>query len=264
MRRAALLLGVFWAASGLPQPSCAAAPDLGGLGYTQQLGDQVPLETRLVDADGSRTTLGAMIGHIPTLLVLGYYTCPSLCGVIRDDLFDALAASGLATPRDYHLVFLSIDPAERAPDAARALASDLARAPVPGARQGWHLATADAAAISSVSRAVGYRSRYDVALKQFLHPAGVVVLTPAGLVSSYLLGVGYQPASVRAALGVARAHGIGSRASPVLLLCFHYDPATGRYSLAIVKLLRLAGGLTVLTILVLLALLVRRRPSPGR
>ncbi len=244
-------------------PALAAAPDLGGLGYTQRPGAALPLDARLIDSDGVAGTLGAMIGHAPALLVLGYYDCPSLCGVIRDDLFAALSASGLATPRDYHLVFLSIDPAEQPRDAARALAADLARAPTPGARQGWHFVTADAATIASVSRAVGYRSRYDVSLKQFLHPAGVVVLTPAGLVSSYLLGVGYQPASVRSALGFARADEIGARASPVLLLCFHYDPSTGRYSLAVVKLLRIMGGLTVLTILGLLALLRCRRPSPG-
>ena len=262
MRRAAAL--ILAAIFGLvAQPTRAAPPDLGGLGYTQDPGAALPLDVRLADSDGRVATLGAMIGHTPTLLVLGYYTCPSLCGVIRDDLFAALAASGLATPRDYHLVFLSIDPSERPRDAAQALAADLARAPATGARQGWHFATADAATIASVSRAVGYRSRYDVTLKQFLHPAGVVVLTRGGRVSSYLLGVGYQPAAVRSALGVARIDEIGARASPVLLLCFHYDPLTGRYSLAIVKLLRIMGGLTILTILGLLALLYRRRPSPG-
>ncbi|WP_428375529.1 SCO family protein [Lichenicoccus sp.] len=258
---AALVLAALWTL--VPRPVSAAPPDLGGLGYAQRPGSTLPLAARLAESDGRPTTLGAMIGQAPTLLVLGYYTCPSLCGVIRDDLFAALSASGLATPRDYHLVFLSIDPAERPRDAARALAADLSRAPTPGAALGWHFATADVSAIGSVSRAVGYHSRYDVSLKQFLHPAGVVVLTPAGRVSSYLLGVGYQPAALRAALGTAREDEIGARASPVLLLCFHYDPATGRYSLAIVKLLRIMGGVTMLTILGLLALLYRRRPSPG-
>ena len=76
--------------------------------------------------------------------------------------------------------------------------------------------------------------------------------------SSYLLGVGYQPADVR--LGVTRAESgsIAAAALPVLLLCYHYDPTTGRYTLAIMKLLRLAAGITVVTIAGTLFLAFRR------
>ncbi len=99
-----------------------------------------------------------------------------------------------------------------------------------------------------MAQAVGFRSRWDADLQQFLHPTGMVVLTPAGTVSSYALGVGYPAADLRGALLRARDGAVAAAASPVLLLCFHFDPTTGRYTLAVLKLLQLAAGLTVLTI----------------
>lgn len=236
-------------------PARADPPDLSDIGYRQRQGAAVPLETRFTNQDGEAITLGEAVGGRPTLLALGYYTCPSLCGLVRDDLFAALAATGLRAPRDYRVVFISIDPAEHAADAARAFADDLRRYPTPGAEVGWQFLTGTPAAIAMVAQAVGYRSRFDTSLKQFIHPTGIVVLTPGGLVSSYVLGVGYGAGDLRAAVMRAGAGGIERAAQPILLLCFHYDPVTGRYSLAILKLLKLTGVLTVLTLVGLIGLL---------
>ncbi len=239
----------------------AAAPDTGGIGFTQRLGSRLPPNMTLIASSGQATTLARLLDNKPTVLILGYFACPMLCGVVRDDALRALSSSGLSLPRDYGLLFLSIDPAERPADAAQAKAADIARYPLPGAAAGWHYATADATTIERVEQAVGYGSRYDTQLKQFLHPAGLVVLTPAGVVSGYLLGVGYQPGALAEALRQARAGTIGQRAPSILLLCFHYDPSTGRYSLAVLKVLRLMAGLTLALLAVLLLTLRRRRSA---
>jgi protein SCO1/2 len=243
---------------GIAGPGQAAPPDTSGLGYTQRLGAELPLDAHMVAPDGHDQTLGTLINARPTLLVLGYFACPSLCGLIRNDLFSALASTALQTPRDYSLVFLSIDPAEQPHDAADAFRRDLAQNPTEGASEGWHFMTTDAPTISRIEDAVGYHSRYDTSLKQFLHPAGVVILTPGGRVSSYLLGTSFQPGGLQAAVERARDGSIGQRASPILLLCFHYDPATGRYTLAIMKVLRLMGVLAVLTVGGMMLLLHRQ------
>jgi len=99
-----------------------------------------------------------------------------------------------------------------------------------------------------VQQAVGDTSRWDDQLKQYMHPVGVVVATPAGIVSSYVLGVGYTPGDLRAAVRAADLSRVVQPLSPILLLCFHFDPATGRYSLAILRVLKLAGVFTVLAI----------------
>ncbi len=245
----------------LPLCLLAAAPDTSGIGFTQRLGNRLLPGLPLLASDGRVTTLDRLLDHKPTVLILGYFACPMLCGVVRDDALRALSAGGLSLPRDYSLLFLSIDPAERPADAAQAKSADIARYPLPGADAAWHYATADAPTIERVEQAVGYNSRYDPQLKQFLHPAGLVVLTPGGVVSGYLLGVGYQAGALAEALRQARSGTIGQRAPSILLLCFHYDPSTGRYSLAVLKVLRLMGGLTMLLLAALLLALRRRRPA---
>ncbi len=215
--------------------------------FTQRQGSQIPLSLRFTDQTGRAASLSTFMAGKPVILALGYFHCPNLCGVVRDDLLHALSKSGLSTPNDYTLLVLSIDSTETPTDSAKAATKDLTRYPLPGAHQGWHYLTGSADQVRQVEDAVGYHARYDSALKQFLHPTGLVFLTPTGRVSGYVLGVGYQAADVRAAVQRAAA-GQAARALPVLLLCFHFDPTTGRYTLAVVKLLQLGGALTVLSV----------------
>jgi protein SCO1/2 len=233
-----------------------AAPNPSDFAFHQHPGDQVPADVALRDATGHTVRLSDELAGRPAILVLGYLHCPNLCGLVRDDVFHALSQSGLR-PDQYSLIVLSIDPAETSQDAATAKREDLARYPLPGASTAWHYLTGPAASLHQIAEAVGFRYRYDPLLKQFLHPAGLVFLAPTGRISGYLLGVGYSPGDL--ALGVTRASsgGIERAATPILLLCFHFDPTTGRYTLAITKVLQLAGLLTVLTVGTLIVLAFR-------
>lgn len=226
----------------------SGAPDLSAFAYQQRPGSHLPLQAEFHDADGSAVRLGELGNGTPLVLALGYFHCPNLCGIVRDDMFHALGASSLKPGRDYTLLALSIDPSETAADANTAKQQDIAAYGVPGADRSWRYLTGSAGAIQAVADAVGFRDRLDQQTKQFVHPAGIVFATPAGVVSGYLLGVGYTPTDMRAAVARANAGRIAAIASPVLLLCFHFDPTTGRYTLAIMKLLRLAALLTVLTL----------------
>lgn len=250
----ALLLAVLlaWPASS------RAASDLAQFAWQQHPGSQVPLDAMLRDERGQPVRLGALTGGRPAILALGYFHCPNLCGLLRADLTDALAGSGLHAPADYALIVISIDPTETASDAADAHRQDAARMPVPADAAGWHYLTGSADAVRAVEQAVGFRAHFDPALRQFVHPAGLVILTTQGAVSSYLLGVGYRPGDLRSAVTRAGDGGIAKAALPVLLLCFHYDPATGRYTLAVTRLLQLAGALTVFTVGGTIALALRR------
>jgi protein SCO1 len=238
----------------------AAPADTGpaAYGWQQHPGAQLPLGLSVRDEAGHELTLGRAFGKTPVILDLGYYHCPSLCGVVRSDLINALDTSGLKAGRDYALVVLSIDPAETAADAAQAKASDLTQASLTDGAD-WHYLTGSAEAIAKVAGTIGFRDRYDATFRQFLHPAGLAVLTKDGVVSGYLLGVGYSGGDLRAAVLKAGTGAIAQASLPVLLLCFHYDPATGRYTLAIEKVLRVMAGLTVVTLAGLLVALHRTR-----
>ena len=256
MKRAAIFLLLACLAA---PPALAAAGDPASFAWHTQPGAQVPLDTTLRDEAGRETRLRDLFGAAPVILDLGYYHCPSLCGVVRADLLNALQGSGLVEGRDYTLVAVSIDPAETPQDAAHTKQGDLAQAPFATGAD-WHYMTGTADALGAIAKAVGFRDRYDPQYRQFLHPTGLTVLTHKGIVSGYLLGVGYSPGDLRAAVLRARGGGIARAALPVLLLCFHFDSTTGRYTLAIEKLLRLMGALTVVTLGGTLFVLHRSRP----
>ncbi len=242
---------------GLCVQTACAAPDLSAASFDPQPGALLPMDQQLVDDTGRQVRLGELFSGKPVVIALGYFRCPNLCGVVRDDLFSALDAAGLSTPQDYTVLVVSIDPAEGPADAARAKQDDLARYPTPGAAYGWHFLTGPSGALQ---RSVGYRAAFDAQSKQFIHPSGIVVATPGGAVSGYLLGVGYQPGALRQAIARAASSVIAPAPSPVLLLCFHYDATTGRYTLAIEKVLSWFAALTVLTLAGMLVLLHRRSP----
>lgn len=236
-----------------PISADAVAPNLAALAYHENPGAQLPLGARFRDEAGRAVQLRDLLGAGPAILALVYFHCPNLCGVVQNDLLHALDLSGLKTPADYRLIAISIDPAETTADAARAKQSDLARYPAPGADRGWHFLTGDTASIRAAADAVGFADRFDPALKQFLHPTGIVFLTAGGRVSGYLLGIGYQPGDVTAGVLRARSGGIARAALPVLLFCFHFDATTGRYTLAVMRIVRIVGALFVLTLGALLA-----------
>jgi len=236
----------------------AAAPDFNDFAFQQKPGSQLPLQAVFRDDSGRSVRLSDLLSGKPLILTLVYFHCPNLCGIVRADLFYALGKTGMVASRDYTLIALSIDPAETIADAAAAKAEDMSRYPAPGAAAGWHFLTGPADALRQVADAVGFRDRFDPELKQFLHPAGILFATPTGTVSSYLLGVGYQPTDLRLAVTRADRGSVAAASLPVLLLCFHYDPVTGRYTLAIMKLLRLAAAITVVTVAGTLFLAFRR------
>jgi protein SCO1/2 len=242
----------------LPIAARAGTPDLSAYRWVQHPGAQLPVRLVLRDEAAHQVRLADIAHGRPMILAFGYYHCPNLCGLVRSTLLTAIGASSLIAGQDYELAVVSIDPAETTSDAAQAKAADLAAFPLPGATRDWHYLTGSQDAIAALTDAAGYQGRFDAALKQFIHPTGLVIATPTGKVSSYLLGLGYHPGDLRVALSQASQGTIRAAAVPVLLLCFHYDATTGRYTLSILKLLKLAAALTVVTVAGLGAMLFRR------
>jgi protein SCO1/2 len=242
---------------------CGSPPDPALYAFRERPGTELPPQLEFLDSDGRAVHLGELSRGLPLIVVLGYFHCTSLCGIVRSSLFNALGAAKLSAGRDYALAALSIDPHETSAEARTARSADLAAFIPLGADDFVHYLTGRADGIRALSDAVGFRDRFDPASGQFVHPAGVVFVTATGRVSNYLLGVGYAPSAVRSALERAAAGGIAAAGSPLLLICFHFDPSTGRYSLEVLKVLRLAGIVAVLTLAGMLFLLFRRKERPS-
>jgi protein SCO1/2 len=127
-----------------------------------------------------------------------------------------------------------------------------------GAARGWHFLTGGQDSIDRLTEAVGFRYHYDTKSDQFAHASGLMVATSDGRLSRYLYGIEYSPGDLRLGLVESSAGRIGTPVDQVLLLCYHYDPLTGKYGLAISGALRLAGGLMILGLGGFLLVMVRR------
>ena len=261
MRRAAAFVALALAALA-PMPSQAGsaftAQQLADLSFQQHPGAALPLDAALTDEDGRRVRLGDFFSDKPVVLVLDYLHCKTLCGFVLGDLARTVQRVRREAGADFSVVALSIDPRETPPDARAARAQyRVQRAEADDG--GWHFLTGGAADIRRVADAVGFPYRYDEEADQFAHPAGFVVAAPDGTVARYVLGIDYAPLDLRLAVAEAGRGTISSPVNDLLLLCYCYDPETGRYGPAIGDALRIAGGLTVVGIMAMVAHLLRAR-----
>lgn len=241
---AALLAAPAVAVEAAPAPSVPEA--LRDVGIEQRLGASVPLDLRLRNESGELVELGSYFGSRPVVLALVYYECPMLCTLVLNGLVSSLKALAFDAGREFDVVAVSFDPEETPALAAAKKETYLHSYRRPNAAAGFHFLTGDAESIRRLAEAVGFRYRYDPASDEFAHAAGITVLTPSGVIARYFYGVEYAPRDLRLGLIEAAEEKIGSAVDQLMLYCFRYDPATGRYSAAVLNLVRLGGILTVM------------------
>jgi protein SCO1/2 len=226
--------------------------------FDQKLNAQVPLDLAFRDETGSAVQLSDYIGTKPTILVLAYYECPNLCGLLLNDLADKLRALSLSVGKQFEIVTVSIDPRETPTLAAAKKESFIQRYARPGAADGWHFLTGEEASIQRLAAAVGFQYAYDAEQDQYAHPSGLMILTPEGKIARYFYTLQYSLTDLRLGLVEASANKIGSPIDKVLLRCYRYDPVTGKYTVAIMNVMRLAGLTTTLALGALIVVMFRR------
>ncbi len=236
------------------------------VGFDQNLGTQLPLGARFRDDNGRELTLGELFGDKPVILVPGYFGCPLLCSQVLNGLTRTFRGMTQTAGKDFVVVAYSINPEEKPELAARKKSNYLERYGRTEGAGGWHFLTGDAASIEAVSQALGFRYVYDPVKKVYSHAAGIVVATPDGRLSRYLYGLDFPVRDVEMELDRARRGQIGTPLRRLLLLCYDYDAATGRYTLSILRVMRLLGSLTALSLggYICVMFLRDRRHSSGR
>jgi protein SCO1/2 len=223
--------------------------------WDQKQGNELPMDATFKDENGQSVQLKKYFkGDKPVVLMMIFFNCTMLCSEVMNgslELFkDKQKDLGFKIGRDYEVVTISIDPKE-GPDIAigkkKAYLSQLKD--MPQAAQGWHLLTGQDEQIKTVADAIGYRYTYDSSIEQYAHPGGIVTVTPEGKVSRYFPGVSFDGKDVRLGLIEASRNKIGTAVEKLALFtCFHYNPTTGKYSLALMKLVQLAAIATILGI----------------
>ncbi len=229
------------------------------VGFDQNLDQALPLDTEFVDEHGRTVRIGDYFGKgRPVVLAFVYYGCPMLCLQSLSSLASTLGVLAENPGDDFEVVSVSIDPRETPGMALAKKAHYVERSGKPSIANGWHYLTGTEPQIRRLTAAAGFRYVWDEATQQYAHPAGIVIATPAGKVSRYLFGIDYGPRDLRLAVLDASEEKIGSPLKRALLYCYHYDLATGRYSLAIMRLVRLGAIATVLSLGTLIVVWTRR------
>lgn len=243
------------------QFASAEIPDakLRQVNFEQKPGASISPNLQFRDESGRIVKLGDYLGRKPVILVPGYYGCPMLCTLVLNGLSETLLDLKTSVGPDFEVVNFSIDPSETPALAAAKEKNCLRSYGRPGAEQGWHFLTGDEAAIRQLCDEIGFSYAYDPQIKQYAHPSGFVVITPQGKIARYFMGVDYSARDLDASLTAASSNHTGSPVRQMLLLCFHYNPVTGKYGGLIINTVRACGILTLAGLGLFIARAVRHR-----
>jgi protein SCO1/2 len=242
---AASASGASTANAELARPGFAGTAD-----FVQHLGEHIPAGLAFHDEQGRAVRLERYLGTAPVALIFTYYRCTNLCPMQVRKLAQRMAAAA-GGAADAQVLVVSIDPLDTPALAERAKLQFLDGL-LPAARaERWHFLSGAAPEVAALAGALGFRYGYDEATQQFAHPAGFAMITADGKIAQYFFGFDYTSADLSAAFDAAAAQRIASPIARLLLVCFHYDLATGRYSDLIVATLRIVSTIMLLAALAL-------------
>lgn len=245
-------------ATGLPQA-------LQDVKIEQHLNEQIPLDLQFKDETGRTVQLSEYFNHSkPVILSFVYFRCPMLCDQVLTAVLGGVRSVPFNVGKDFDVLTISFDPRDTPEYAAEKKQNFIERYNRPGAEKGWHFLTGDQESIRRLTDAAGFRYAYDEKTNQFAHASGIMVLTPEGKLSRYFYGVDYDGRDLRLGLVEASNNKIGSYTDQLLLYCYHYDPATGKYGPVVMNIMRLGGIVTLLCTVGLILVLRRRSSKAGK
>ncbi len=224
----------------------------------QKLDAQMPLDLLFRDETGKTVRLGDYFGKKPVILSFVYFECPMLCTLVLNGLVKGMRTLSFDVGKEFEVVTISFNPREGPSLAAGKKNTYVREYGRPGAAKGWHFLTGDESDIKKATDAAGFRYRYDASSGQYIHASGIMILTPKGKLARYFYGIEYAGQDLRLGLVEAAEEKIGSPVDQVLLYCFHYDPVTGKYGLAITAIIRILGSATALALGGFMLMMFRR------
>lgn len=243
------ILATFVATTALAQTSSEAAKLPGHVSIAQKLNTRIPLDLQFRDENGRVVRLKEFFGkNRPVLLNFVYFRCPMLCPMVLEGTTESLTHLKFDIGKQFDVITVSIDPRDKAADAARFKEKYIRHYGRLDSAPGWHFLTAHETSIKQLTESVGFQYAYDSRTDQFAHGAALLVLTPDGRTSRYFYGFEYKPRDVRLAIVEASQGKVGNVTDQLLLLCFHYDPVTGKYSRNAMMFARAGGVATLLAL----------------
>ena len=231
-----------------PSSKDGLPPILRRVGFSQRLGEHIPLDDTFTDEHGSPVRLREYFGKKPVVLILAYYRCPMLCSEVLSGAASVFKKLGFGIGDQFNALTVSFDPRDSSQAAADAQRTYVRLCGDSKASAGWHFLTGQKLQIDALADAVGFHYAFDPKTGQYAHAAGLVVITPDGRLAQYFYGIQFSDRDLRLAIVQSSAEKIGSMVDEILLYCCKYDANTGRYQALIGRILQVAGAFTILVV----------------
>ncbi|MGA0332890.1 MAG: SCO family protein [Kiritimatiellia bacterium] len=226
--------------------------------FSPELDTPVPLDLVFMGDDGMRTTLRErLIPGKPTILAIVYYRCPTMCNLVLNGVVQTMKELNFVPGEDFTLMAVSFDAQETHVTAAEKKLNYMNDYGSSADGKGWHFMVGNEPEIRQLTEAVNFGFKYDAMDDQYSHGSGLLILTPDGRISRFLPGMFYPVMDTRLALVEASEGKIGSLSDKLALLCYSYDPETGKYGLLINRIIMVACLVTVAAVAWMIFSLIR-------
>ena len=205
----------------------------GAMGVDEKLGAAVPLNLPFVTETGEKVTIESLVKG-PVILSILYYKCPNACSLLLTGIAAVLRTFADDSNAAPTVISMSVDENETSADAMKAkkMAFEAIQKPYPADH--WHFLTGPAASIKQTADTVGFR--FIKKDNDFDHPLCLIVLSPKGKVSRYILGTDYLPMEISMSLMEAKGGVVQPTIARVLRACFSYDPKSHRFVFNILRI----------------------------
>ena len=223
--------------------------------FEQHLEQKLPLNVRVVDEYNQEKPLSTYFGKTPVIVVFTYFRCKNLCTLVLNGLVQSLKGLPETLGKHYQVLTISISPVERASLALAKKKSYLAKLGEVQKNTAWHFLTGQSTEIRKLANLAGFYYEPDLSSGEYAHPSGIIVVSPQGKITQYFFGIQFSSKELHQALSIASREKKGSWIEEILIFCFHYDPKLSTNGPLIMKIIRGAGVLGLLSIVLFLAYL---------
>lgn len=216
-----------------------------GTEITDKRGAVLAKDILLTNHLGQPVRLGDYLGKKPLILTLGYYKCPMLCSLVLNGMTDAIKGQSLQIGRDFEILSVSINPNET-PDLASAKRLNYLKSMGAQTNAPWTFALGTTQEVKKLADTVGFGYKYHKPSGEYVHGAGIFIISPDGVLTRTLYGISFKPNDLKMSLIDASNGKIGSILDRIILSCFHYEPDSHKYGVYVFGVMRLASVLTIL------------------
>ena len=223
--------------------------ELQGVGITEKLNNQIPLNLTFRNEEGEVVKLGDYFGKgRPVVLQMAYFECPMLCGLIAEGMMTSLKGVDLKKSGDFDVLTVSINPDETPGEAKAKRVNAIRDLGKPAGADDVHFLVGDERDIRELADAVGFEYKFVPSVGQYSHPAAIFVLTDEGKVSNYLYGVRFDPKVLTDSIANASQGKSSTPLQAFILTCFHIGDQIAKYTHSAYLMMRLAAVATMLAI----------------